>query len=104
MAHAVATQPRHPLVAERNRTSATCPTSFVSVEAEYLNAELRAAFIFDRLFSHMAKDDFAEIKRKLEAITSELKTASDPNRRRILLREMSRLVAAAERISSQPPK
>jgi uncharacterized tellurite resistance protein B-like protein len=52
----------------------------------------------------MAKDDFVEIQRKLEAITSELKTANDPQRRRTLLREMSRLVAVAERISSEPPK
>jgi hypothetical protein len=52
----------------------------------------------------MANDNFAEIERKLEAITSELKTANDPDRRRKLLREMSRLVADAERISSQPPK
>jgi hypothetical protein len=52
----------------------------------------------------MAKDDFAEIQRKLEAITSELKTANDPDRRRTLLREMSRLVAEAERVSSEPPK
>jgi hypothetical protein len=40
----------------------------------------------------MAKDDFAEVQRKLEAIASELKTANDPERRRTLLREMSRLV------------
>jgi hypothetical protein len=52
----------------------------------------------------MAKDDFAEIQRQLEAITSGLKTSNDPDRRRTLLREMSRLVAEAERISSQPPK
>src|ERR1700693_3798607 len=52
----------------------------------------------------MAKDDFAEVQRKLEATTSELKTANDPERRRILLREMSRLVAEAERISGQAPK
>jgi len=52
----------------------------------------------------MAKDDFAEVQRKLEAIASELKAATDPERRRTLLREMSRLVAEAERISSQPPK
>jgi hypothetical protein len=52
----------------------------------------------------MANDDFAEIQRQLEAITAELKTANDPDRRRTLLREMSRLVAEAERISSQPPK
>jgi hypothetical protein len=52
----------------------------------------------------MAKDDFAEVQRKLEATASELKTANDPDRRRTLLREMSRLAAEAERISSQPPK
>jgi hypothetical protein len=52
----------------------------------------------------MAKGDFAEVQRKLEAITSELKDASDPGQRRELLRVMSRLVAEAERISSQPPK
>ena len=52
----------------------------------------------------MAKDDFAEIHRQLEATTSELKTATDPERRRTLLREMSRLIAEAERISGQIPK
>ena len=63
-----------------------------------------AAIIFDRFYSLMAKDDFAEVQRKLEAIASELKAATDPERRRMLLREMSRLVAEAERISGQPPK
>jgi hypothetical protein len=52
----------------------------------------------------MAKDDFAEVQRKLEATASELKTANDPDRRRTPFREMSRLVAETERISSQPPK
>jgi hypothetical protein len=52
----------------------------------------------------MAEDSFAEVQRQLEAIASELKTATEPKRRRTLLREMSRLVAEAERISSQPPK
>jgi hypothetical protein len=52
----------------------------------------------------MAKDDFAEVQRKLRRPLQKLKTASDPDRRRNLLREMSRLVAEAERISSQPPK
>jgi hypothetical protein len=64
---------------------------------------LHAAFIFDRFLSHMAKDDFGKIQGHLEAITAELKSANDPERRRKLLREMSRLVAEAERISSQPP-
>ena len=56
------------------------------------------------VISHMAKGDFAEVQRKPEATASELKNSSDPERRRILLREMNRLVAEAERISSQPPK
>jgi len=52
----------------------------------------------------MPDDDFAEVQRQLESIASELKDAPDPERRRTLLREMSRLVPDAERISSQPPK
>jgi hypothetical protein len=52
----------------------------------------------------MADDGFAEIQQKLEAVTLELKNANDPQRRRTLLREMSRLVGQAERISGQPPK
>jgi hypothetical protein len=59
--------------------------------------------IFDKLF-RMTNDGFAEVQRKLEAIASELKTATDAEQRRELLRVMSRLVAEAERISSQPPK
>jgi hypothetical protein len=51
----------------------------------------------------MPNDDFAKIQQQLEAIAAELKTANNPDRRRTLLREMSRLVAEAERISSQPP-
>jgi uncharacterized tellurite resistance protein B-like protein len=51
----------------------------------------------------MAKNDFAEVQRKLEAVASELKTATGPEQRRELLRVMSRLVAEAERISGQPP-
>jgi hypothetical protein len=52
----------------------------------------------------MPNDGFAEVQRKLEAIASELKNATDPEQRRELLRVMSRLVAEAERISLQPPK
>jgi hypothetical protein len=52
----------------------------------------------------MTKDGFAEVQQKLETITLELRTVNDPNRRRTLLREMSRLVAEAERISGQPQK
>jgi hypothetical protein len=65
---------------------------------------LPEAIIFDRFCSHMPNDDFGEVQRQLEAITLELKNATDPERRRTLLREMSRLVGEAERISSQPPK
>ena len=52
----------------------------------------------------MANDDFAKVQQQLETAASELKTANDPERRRILLREMSRLLAEAQRISSQPLK
>jgi hypothetical protein len=53
---------------------------------------------------HMPDDDFGKVQQQLEAVTLELKTVNDPDRRRTLLREMSRLVAEAERISGQPPK
>jgi hypothetical protein len=52
----------------------------------------------------MPNDGFAEVQRQLESIASELTNATDPERRRTLPRKMSRLVAEAERISSQPPK
>jgi len=52
----------------------------------------------------MADDGFNEVQQQLEAAASELRTANDPERRRILLREMSRLLIEAERISSQPAK
>jgi hypothetical protein len=52
----------------------------------------------------MPSDGFDEVQRKLEAITSELKNATDPEQRRELLRVISRLVAEAERISGLPPK
>jgi len=51
----------------------------------------------------MPNDGFADVQRQLETITL-LKTVNDPDRRRTLLREMSRLVGEAERISGQPPK
>jgi hypothetical protein len=78
-------------------------SKIVNVEAEYLNAGLHAAIIFDKFFLHMANDDFAKVQQQLEATAAELKTANNPDRRRTLLREMSRLVAEAERISSLPP-
>ncbi|MDX6711576.1 MAG: hypothetical protein QOH96_2592 [Blastocatellia bacterium] len=51
----------------------------------------------------MPNDGFAEVQRKLEAIASELKNATDREQRRELRRVMSRLVGEAERISLQPP-
>jgi hypothetical protein len=36
------------------------------------------ANIFDRFFSLMAKDDFAEVQQTLEAIALELKNEKDP--------------------------
>ena len=59
---------------------------------------------FNRHNLIMADDGFKEVQQQLEAAASELKNANDPKRRRILLREMSRLLAEAQRISSQPPK
>jgi hypothetical protein len=52
----------------------------------------------------MTKDEFGEVQRQLEVTTTELRTTTDPERRRVLLREMSRLLAEAERISGQPPR
>jgi hypothetical protein len=52
----------------------------------------------------MANDNFDKVQQQLEAVTLELKNVTDPERRRTLLREMSRLVGEAERISGQPPK
>ena len=52
----------------------------------------------------MPSDDFAEVQRKLEATASELRTATEAERRGTLLGEMSRLLVQAERISGQPPK
>ena len=52
----------------------------------------------------MTEDGFAQVQRQLEAAASELKTATDPDRRKVLLREMSRLLAEAERVSFQFPK
>jgi len=52
----------------------------------------------------MPDDGFNEVQLQLEATALELKNATSPERRRMLLREMGRLVAEAERISSQPPK
>jgi hypothetical protein len=52
----------------------------------------------------MAKDGFTEVQQKLEAIALELKNENDLDRGRTLLKEMSRLLADAQRISGLPPK
>jgi hypothetical protein len=50
----------------------------------------------------LVQNSFADVQRQLEETVSKLKTVRDPDRRRTLLREMRRLLAEAERISSQP--
>jgi hypothetical protein len=52
----------------------------------------------------MGKDGFSEVQQKLEAIALELKNENEPDRRRTLLKEMSRLLSEAQRISGRPPK
>jgi hypothetical protein len=42
--------------------------------------------------------------KNFEAIALKLKNENDPDRRRTLLKEMSGLLAEAQRISNQPPK
>jgi hypothetical protein len=65
---------------------------------------LPAVIILDRFDSDMTEDGFSEVQRQLEAAALELRSANDPERRRTLLREMSRLLSEAQRISLQPPK
>jgi hypothetical protein len=52
----------------------------------------------------MADEAFEKVQQQMKSAFAELKTATDPARRRMLLREMSQLLADAQRISSQPPK
>jgi hypothetical protein len=42
--------------------------------------------------------EFNEVQRKLEETRSELKETKDPNLRQLLLRDMRRLLAEADRI------
>jgi hypothetical protein len=72
--------------------------------ADVVLRTLPAAIIFDRFYSIMANDGFAEVQRQLEAAATELQTATNPQRRRMLLREMSRLLAEAQQINTQPLK
>jgi len=56
-------------------------SKIANIKAEYLNAGLPAAIIFDRVYSLMAKDGFSEVQQKLEAIALQLKNENDPDRR-----------------------
>jgi hypothetical protein len=90
------------------QVSYVCPESVVAVPL-FLKARLQIlicvqGIIFDRFNSHMAKDGFTEVQQKLEAIALELKNENDPDRGRTILKEMSQLLAEAQRISRQPPK
>jgi hypothetical protein len=51
----------------------------------------------------MAENGFEQVRQQLEQTVAELKVNNNPARRRVLLKEMSRLVMEAQRISSQPP-
>jgi hypothetical protein len=51
----------------------------------------------------MTDDGFEKVRQQLEQTVAELKVNNNPARRRVLLKEMSRLVMEAQRISSQPP-
>jgi hypothetical protein len=51
----------------------------------------------------MAEKTFDELRRELEQTLVKLKAATEPERRRVLLREMSRLLAEGDRLL-QPPK
>jgi hypothetical protein len=70
----------------------------------YWTLGLHAAIMFDRFYALMAKDGFTEVQQKLQTIALKLKNENDPDCRRTLLKEMSGLLAEAQRISSQPPK
>jgi hypothetical protein len=52
----------------------------------------------------MAENKFEELQRQLERTLSELKASKDPERRRFLLREMSRLLAEGHRVPETPKR
>jgi hypothetical protein len=52
----------------------------------------------------MAKDGFSEVQQKLEAIALELKNENESRSQKNTPKEMSRLLAEAQRISGLPPK
>jgi hypothetical protein len=49
----------------------------------------------------MADDEFANVARLLEETLSELNQVSDPALRRILLADMRRLIAEADRLAAE---
>jgi hypothetical protein len=52
----------------------------------------------------MAENRFDELQRELELTLAKLKAATEPERRRFYLREMSRLLAEVDRILQTPKK
>ena len=52
----------------------------------------------------MAENRFEELQRQLEQTVVKLKAAKDPEQRRFLLREMSRLLAEGDRSLQSPTK
>jgi hypothetical protein len=62
----------------------------------------RAAVAYSKFFSLMADKKFDELQRDLELAVWELRVSHDTEQRRYLLREMSRLIAAVQRILENP--
>jgi hypothetical protein len=51
----------------------------------------------------MSDDGFEKVQQQMESTLAELKVATDPIQRRMLLGRMSWLLGKAEEISNQPP-
>jgi hypothetical protein len=54
------------------------------------------------IFAEMGAKKLDELQRELESTLSKLKAEKEPGRRRLLLREMSRLLAEVDRILQTP--
>ena len=52
----------------------------------------------------MTDDEFADVARLLEETLSEMNQVSDPALRRILLADMRRLIAEADRLAAESEK
>jgi|HubBroStandDraft_6_1064221.scaffolds.fasta_scaffold4723760_1 hypothetical protein len=52
----------------------------------------------------MTENRFEELQRDLEQTLVKLKAETEPEKRRVLLREMSRLLAESDRILQTPKK